>query len=110
VAVKVRRITGTGTLGLHLTDDDTITDADNAPLGGEGQGNCDFTGGETCTVYVPGDIDGNGAAELADAILGLSILTGGNNPRAEISLYADVSDSGKIGILEVVHILREISE
>jgi MSHA biogenesis protein MshQ len=36
--------TGDGTLGLHLIDNETITDAASNPLGGTGPGNGDFTG------------------------------------------------------------------
>jgi hypothetical protein len=35
---------GTGTLGLNLVDDDSITDGGSNPLGGSGAGNGNFTG------------------------------------------------------------------
>ena len=41
--------TGSGTLGLNLTDDDTIIDALANPLGGSGAGNGAFTG-QTYTI------------------------------------------------------------
>ena len=43
--VNVNTVSGTGTLGLNLTDDDTILAISNSlPLGGAGTGNGDFTG------------------------------------------------------------------
>jgi hypothetical protein len=42
--VTVSGITGTGTLGLNLVDDDTIKDASSNALGGSGTGNGNFTG------------------------------------------------------------------
>lgn len=44
--------TGNGTLGLNLTDDDSIIDSANNPLGGIGAGNGSFTG-EVYTVTRP---------------------------------------------------------
>ncbi|HJQ39093.1 MAG TPA: hypothetical protein VKB93_18295, partial [Thermoanaerobaculia bacterium] len=43
--VNVNSVSGTGTLGLNLTDNDSITAVSNSePLGGPGTGNGDFTG------------------------------------------------------------------
>src|SRR5207253_2608631 len=42
--VTVNGISGNGTLGLNLVDDDSITDAAGNKLGGTGTGNGDFTG------------------------------------------------------------------
>ena len=47
--VTVNTGNGDGTLGLDLTDDDSILDAASNPLGGAGAGNGDFTG-EVYTV------------------------------------------------------------
>ena len=44
--------TGSGTLRLDITDDDSILDASNNPLGGPGAGNGDFTSGESYSVRV----------------------------------------------------------
>ncbi len=44
VTVKVNNITGSGTLGLNLADDDSIVSAFGIPLGGAGAGNGNFTG------------------------------------------------------------------
>jgi hypothetical protein len=41
---------GTGTLRLDVTDDDSIVDMAGNPLGGTGTGNGNFTGGETYDV------------------------------------------------------------
>ncbi len=50
VIVTVDGVAGIGTLNLGVTDDDSVTDADHVPLGGEGPGNGDFTAGETYTL------------------------------------------------------------
>lgn len=42
--VTVSGITGTGTLGLNLVDNDSIQNSGNTPLGGVGTGNGNFTG------------------------------------------------------------------
>ena len=47
--VTVSTGTGDGTLGLNLTDDDSIKNTMNSPLGGAGAGNGNFTG-QTYTV------------------------------------------------------------
>lgn len=44
VTVSVNTITGDGTLGLNVVDDDTMVNGINVPLGGVGAGNGDFTG------------------------------------------------------------------
>ncbi|MEI8017239.1 MAG: FG-GAP-like repeat-containing protein, partial [Schlesneria sp.] len=42
--VTVKGITGNGTLGLNLIDNDSITNSTNIPLGGTGRGNGNFIG------------------------------------------------------------------
>ena len=42
--VTVSGVTGNGTLGLNLVDNDSITNSTNVPLGGPGQGNGNLTG------------------------------------------------------------------
>gem|GEM_PF-2147683 len=48
--VTVNTGSGAGTLRLDLSDDDTITDAQNNRLGGTGAGNGNFTNGQAYTV------------------------------------------------------------
>ncbi len=58
----------------------------------------------------PGDLDGNGQGELADAILGLQVLSGMSPPglRGDFAVSgADVNGDGKIGIAEVIYILQK---
>jgi peptide/nickel transport system substrate-binding protein len=50
--VTVDPVSGSGSLRLDVSDDDSITDADSQPLGGPGSGNGDFTG-ETYIVRPP---------------------------------------------------------
>jgi len=48
--VSVNTGTGASSVRLDVTDDDSIKDADNNPLGGAGAGNGDFNTGESYTV------------------------------------------------------------
>src|SRR5215510_11607535 len=48
--VAVNTGTGSGTIRLDVSDDDSIKDGSNQPLGGAGPGNGDFTSGEVYTV------------------------------------------------------------
>jgi hypothetical protein len=54
--VTVSTGTGDGTLRLDLTDDDSIRDDFDNPLGGVGAGNGNFTTGETYTINKSGGI------------------------------------------------------
>jgi len=56
--VTVNTGSGSGTIKLNVMDNDTILNGD-APLGGVGTGNGDFTGGETYTItktWIFGDV------------------------------------------------------
>jgi len=56
----------------------------------------------------PGDINGDGGIDLADAILALRVLAG--IPVTDtINLNADVNSDKKIGIEEVIYILQKVS-
>jgi hypothetical protein len=48
--VKVNTGSGEGTLGLNVIDNDSIRDADNHPIGGDGTDNGTFTHGEEYTI------------------------------------------------------------
>jgi hypothetical protein len=48
--VSVKTGAGSGSLRLNLVDDDSIVDAGNVPLGGEGANNGDFSTGQTYIV------------------------------------------------------------
>jgi CSLREA domain-containing protein len=48
--VTVSTGTGSGTIRLDVSDNDSITDTAGNPLGGPGTGNGDFTNGETYTI------------------------------------------------------------
>jgi len=54
---------------------------------------------------IPGDIDDDGDADLGDAILGLQVLSG-MEPYQPVFVTADVNGDGKIGMAEVLYILR----
>jgi len=63
----------------------------------------------TCTGKLPGDVDGNGKVELADAVLALKIMAGFTiSPPQTVNLNADVNGDGKIGMAEVVYILTHL--
>jgi len=56
---------------------------------------------------LPGDLDGNGALELGDAILALRVMAG---IRASVNIDADVNGDGQIGAAEAAYVLREIAK
>ncbi len=70
--------TGNGTLGLNLTDDDSIIDSVNNPLGGIGAGNGSFTG-EVYTVTRPVAYYHNTAAGVNIGFDGTTNVTSGTN-------------------------------
>ncbi len=53
-----------------------------------------------------GDVNGDGAVTLADAILSLQILSGMDTSRKAVSLRADVNGDGKIGLADLLFILQ----
>jgi len=57
---------------------------------------------ETC---IPGDVNGDGKVDLADAMLVLRILAG--IPVGNVNLNADVNGDGKIGLEELGYILQK---
>ncbi len=59
---------------------------------------------ETC---IPGDVNGDGKIDLADAMLVLRILAG--IPVQNINLNADVNGDGKIGLEELGYILQKVA-
>ncbi len=64
-----------------------------------------------CTVVasfgLSGDIDGNEVLDLTDAIVALQIMAGGQQPITP-GPGADINGDGRIGVAEVVHVLRMI--
>jgi len=60
---------------------------------------------ETC---IPGDVNGDGKVDLADAMLVLRILAG--MPVANVNLNADLNGDGKIGLEELGYILQKVAE
>ena len=71
------------------------------------------SGHNICAEFYPvpmGDIDGNDAVDLTDAILALRILCGTDIGDQKIFIDADVNGDGKIGIEEVVYILQKVAE
>jgi len=60
---------------------------------------------ETC---IPGDVNGDGKVDLADAMPVLRILAG--IPVQNINLNADVNGDGKIGLEELGYILQKVAE
>jgi len=54
---------------------------------------------------LPGDVDGNHAVDIVDAILALRIMAGMESGRI-IPPSADVNGDGKIGFTEALHALQ----
>ncbi|MDM8550173.1 choice-of-anchor Q domain-containing protein [Desulfobacterales bacterium HSG2] len=81
--------------------------------GGRGQNtliqeSSDPSGDEGLSDPIPGDTDGSRTVDLRDAILTLRAMTG--MIQEGVRYDADVNDDKKIGIQEVIYILKEISE
>ena len=82
---------------------------------------CDSTNSNTCSlamttsknvtaifIDIYGDINGEGAATIMDAILALQITTG-IKTTGSLSLSADVNNDSKIGVEEVIYILQKVA-
>ena len=54
-------------------------------------------------------MNGDGIANLADAILALQILSGVDMTGRTINLHADGDGDGKIGLVEVILILQTMA-
>lgn len=62
----------------------------------------------TTSIPLPGDVTEDGNADLADAIMALHVLSG-LTPLPPANLSGDVNGDFRIGLEEVVYILRKIS-
>ncbi|GBC59361.1 hypothetical protein DENIS_0300 [Desulfonema ishimotonii] len=60
-------------------------------------------------VRVPGDVNKDDSADLQDAILILQVLSGTDTSGLTISTDGDVDGDGRIGMAEVVYILRKVA-
>ena len=58
-------------------------------------------------IPIRGDVTGDGAVDLADAILGLQTLAG--TPQRYVHANADLNNDGCVGLAEVIEILRKLS-
>jgi hypothetical protein len=56
---------------------------------------------------IPGDVNGDRAVTLADAVLALKVAAGMDTSGATVSKDADVNGDGKIGMAEVSYILQK---
>jgi len=56
---------------------------------------------------IPGDVNGDRAVTLADAVLALKVVAGMNTSGATVNKGADVNGDGKIGMAEAVYILQK---
>jgi len=87
----------------------TNPDSDAAQTASLGYG-ADITFTIACTpeTCIPGDVNGDGKVDLADAMLVLRILAG--IPVGNVNLNADVNGDGKIGLEELGYILQKVAE
>ncbi|MGA2258416.1 MAG: PA14 domain-containing protein, partial [Thermoguttaceae bacterium] len=69
--VTVNNVSGNGTLGLNLVDNDSITDQFGNPLGGPGAGNGNFTG-ELFTIDTTGPTVATPASALPNPATGMT--------------------------------------
>lgn len=61
------------------------------------------------TTGVQGDVSGDGAVNLTDAILSLQAIAGNLPAGAKVYMDADVDDDNRIGMPEAIYILQEVS-
>jgi hypothetical protein len=66
------------------------------------------SGGQEVHPVDPGDVNGDGYVNLADAILTLQTLSG-MAPSETIYKNADVNGDGEIGLAEVIYILQKVA-
>ncbi|OQX12979.1 MAG: hypothetical protein BWK80_43220, partial [Desulfobacteraceae bacterium IS3] len=62
-----------------------------------------------CTGKLPGDVNGDGMVNLADAVIALQIAVS-KQPPTTVSLSGDVNSDGKIGTEEASFALKEAAE
>ena len=67
--VTVNTGSGNGTIRLDLTDNNTIIDSIDDPLGGIGSGNGNYTGGETYTINKSAPVDSTGVFRPSNGLL-----------------------------------------
>jgi hypothetical protein len=79
--VTVNSVTGSGTVGLNVADDDSISDAVGNPLGGVGAGNGSFTSGEVYTI--------DKTAPQAGNLVATDIITGGGSTQTFTIVVSD---------------------
>jgi hypothetical protein len=90
--VTVTGVSGSGTLGLNLVDDDTIVDTDKNPLGGSGTGDGDFAG----ATYT---ITSSGGDTTAPTVS--SIVAADTNPTTATSVKFTVTFSESVTGVDV---------
>ena len=61
-------------------------------------------------MALKGDVDQSGVVDLADAILALKIAAGIDIGGAFLPITGDSNADGKIGLAEILYILRESSD
>jgi hypothetical protein len=67
-----------------------------------------LTWGVPLSTTAPGDIDGSGAVQIADAILALQVISKvSTSPSVTIHTEADINGDGKIGLPEAIYILQK---
>jgi len=57
-----------------------------------------------------GDVNGSGTVDLADGILALQVLCGVDPGDETVNPGADVNRDGRIGLAEVVYVMRKVAE
>jgi hypothetical protein len=61
-------------------------------------------------IRVPGDLDGSGAVDIADSILALKIVSGISlPPGVTIHTENSVNASGKVGMDDMLHIIKKVA-
>ncbi|MBO3699518.1 Ig-like domain-containing protein, partial [Roseivirga sp. E12] len=94
--VNVNGISGQGTIGLNVKDDDSILDNAANKLGGTGTGNGDFTDEVYTTNFLPTDITSTPASISENNVIGAIVgaLTSTDADAGDSHTYTIVSGTG----------------
>ena len=98
--VTVGTGSGDGTIRLDVDDDDSITDPAGNALGGAGNGNGDFTAGETYTITRSVDILGSVWTDLD----GDGIWDGNESGASGWVVFLDTNDNGTLDTGEIARL------
>ena len=67
-------------------------------------------GGQDIVDVKPGDVNGDGVLDLTDAITALQVVSGLCSDPCYVHTDADINGDGRIGLAELLYVLRKLGE